>query len=248
MKNVEPQRLPPATPQPIRKPVLILTMMIGLGAIALLFVFLKQGKLKDSTTNPTAKEAQTPQLTETSEVRGDEAMSPSDSPTVVPVANADPSDRARQLVKSLSEVNVQPGEMTPEKAEQWRRDLLDLVGQGKAAIPVLQEFFQKNEDVRFESASAMLGEPTLRVALLKVLFDLPTPENVKLEEQVLRTTTEPDEIVVLARQLRLQEPGKYRELIIEATRAALARARNGQLIGRDLKGLAEVLEYYGVPD
>jgi len=247
MRNVEPQRLPPASRQPIRKPVLIFTTMIGLGTVALLMVFLRQGRLKDSTANPVTEEKQAPRLSEASESGRDGASSPSDSPAVVEFPKADASRHARYLIKDLSEVNPQPGELTPEKAEQWRRKLLELLGQGRAALPVLQEFFQKNKDVKFDSASALLGEPTLRIALLKVLFDLPTPGNVELEEQVLRNTTDPDEIVVLARQLRLQEPGKHQQLIIETTRAALVRARSGQSSGRDTKALAEVLEYYGVP-
>jgi hypothetical protein len=112
---------------------------------------------------------------------------------------------------------------------------------------MLQEFFQRDEDVTLVQTPTCWGSPTLRIAFLKVLFNIPAPENVELQEQVLRTTTDPDEIALLARQLRLQEPGKHRELIIETARAALARARNGQLPGRDTSALVEVLEYYGVP-
>jgi hypothetical protein len=152
-----------------------------------------------------------------------------------------------QLVKTLSEVNLQPGELTPEKADKWKQNLERLTEQGIAALPVLREFFQRNDDVRFDSRSAgLLGEPTLRIAFLKVLSDIPNPDNVDLEEQILRSTADPDEIVLLDRQLEMQEPGKYRELVIEASKLALQKARDGGLTSRDTAPLVKLLERYGV--
>jgi hypothetical protein len=169
------------------------------------------------------------------------------SPAIAIPSEAERAVRARQLVKSLSEVNHQPGALTPEKAEEWRRNLTELVGQGTPAVPALQEFFQGNTDVRFDSGSGtnLLGEPTLRIAFLKVLFDIPAPENVYLQDQVLRNTADPDEIVLLARQLDQQEPGKYRQVIVDAAKAALAKAQRGELPGRDTSPLVKVVEEYG---
>jgi hypothetical protein len=150
------------------------------------------------------------------------------------------------LVRSLGAVDLRGG-VTPEYAAEWHRNFNELIEQGTAAVPALQEFFQKNEDMKFDTGPGtnLLGEPTLRIAFLKVLFDIPAPENVNLQEQVLRTTADPDEIALLARQLELQEPGKYREAIIAAAKAALQKAKNGELPGRDTGSLVKILEQYG---
>lgn len=97
------------------------------------------------------------------------------------------------MVNSLSEISLQAGELTAEKAAEWHRNLEKLLGQGRAAVPVLQEFFQKNQDVRFDSTRGtnLLGEPVLRIAFIKVLFDIPAPENVDLQERVLQATIDP---------------------------------------------------------
>ena len=50
------------------------------------------------------------------------------------------------------------------------------------AFSETEEFFATNHDVRFDSnpGTNLLEEPSLRIALIKVLFDLPAPENLKL--------------------------------------------------------------------
>jgi hypothetical protein len=255
MNSFEPDRQPVAWLGRIRKSVLILTTILALVAVALVMVASKGGRPQGHSAESTAEGGQTPESVGASR-DASEPASPNSSTVRVqsprarrPIATpSEPgtSDHARQLVRSLSEVNLQPGELTPEIAEQWQRHLVELNQQGTAAVPVLQEFFRRNEDVRFDSGSDtnLLGEPTLRIAFIKVLFDLPAPENVELQEQVLRTTTDPDEIALLANQLELQERGKYRDAIIEAAKAALEQARNGRLPGRDASPLVELLKDY----
>ena len=242
--------------RPARNWALILIPIIGLGIVALLVVASRRERL-NSNDYSAKSAAEVGQVMKSSGASGvapdqvpirsslDRVPSRSASLSVV-VPSESESAYTRQLVKSLSEVKLQ-GELTPEKAVRWQRNLEELIEQGTAAVAVLQEFFQRNEDVRFDSGSGanLLGEPTLRIAFLKVLFDIPTPENVELQEQVLRTSTDPDEIALLARQLDLQEPGTYREVIVEATKAALERAKSGELGGRDTSSLVKVLEQYG---
>ena len=93
----------------------------------------------------------------------------------------------------------------------------------------------------------MPTEPSLRIAFLKVLFDLPGPANLELQKQVLETATEPDEIALIARQLERQEPGKHEAIIIEAAKEAMEFARNGKLPGRNTRPLAELLDRYVGP-
>jgi hypothetical protein len=89
-----------------------------------------------------------------------------------------------------------------------------------------------------------LGEPTLRIALLKVLFDIPTPDNVQLQEKVLQSATDPREIAVLAKQLEQQEPGEHYRSIIQAAKRGLD---NSQLADQDKAPLIKILEGYGIP-
>jgi hypothetical protein len=165
------------------------------------------------------------------------------SPTV-----EEPSPDAKELVKTLTE--VRPGALTPAAAGAWQRNLTKLLGLGTAAVPALTEFFNKHEDVRFDAGPGpnLLGESSLRIAFLKVLFDIPGPANVELQARVLKTATDPAEIALIARQLEQQEPGKHEGMIIEAAREALEIARNGELPGRDTRPLVELLTKYVGPD
>ena len=253
MKSSQPERRPGTSQEPARKAVLILTAIIGLGAVVLVVVASKHRR-HEGSANSSGENAQAPKLSGKSGVAPDlistnfvRIRSRSATPASATRFEPDPSDVATPLVKSLSEVSLQPGGLTPEKAAEWHRNLEKLIEQGTAAVPALQEFFQRNQDVRFDSGPGvnLLEEPTLRIAFLKVLFDIPAPENVDLQEQVLRTTTDPDEIALLARQLELQEPGEYREVIIDAANAVLQKARNGKLPGRDTSVLVKILEQYG---
>jgi hypothetical protein len=243
-----PERRPAPPQSPARKSVLILTAVIGLGAVALVVVASKHRKPGDHAANPGAESAQVPESSEASKV-APEPVSPSPAPSAVTTApsNPDPAAVARQLIKSLSEVKMQSGDITPEKAEKWHRNLEELIETGTAAVPPLQEFFQGHVDVRFDSGPGtnLLGEPSLRIAFMKVLFDIPSPDNVNLQEQVLRNTTDPGEVDLLARQLELQEPGTYRDLIVLTARVSLEQARTGQWPGRDTGPLVKILNQYG---
>jgi hypothetical protein len=241
--SFEPERRP--TQAPARKWVLILISVIGLGIVVLLMVASQRERSKSK--GAVAVAAADEPVPESSAARNVATDSTGRNPAFVRVpsgSGAEPQVDARELVKRLSEINPQSGALTPEKAAQWQRDILELIGQGTAAVPPLQEFFQKNQDVRFDSSPGanLLGEPSLRIAFLKVLSDLPAPENVELEEKVLRTTKDPREVALLARQLELQEPGKYREAITEAAKAALQKANDDGLRSRDVKQLVKILQ------
>jgi hypothetical protein len=236
---------------------LILISVIGLGIVALLVIASQRERL--NSKNDSVKIG--PEQTARESSPAGNAM-PDPFPIVpgfVPVPSrptpktamrpeSESSADARQLVKSLSEVSLRPGELTPDEAAQWHRNLERLIQQGTGAVPVLQEFFQRNEDVRFDAGSGtnLLGEATLRIAFLKVLFDIPAPQNVELQEQVLQTTVDPEEITLLARQLELQEPNKHRESIVEAASAVLQRASDGELPAHDISRMVELLKEHGI--
>jgi hypothetical protein len=233
---------------PARKWVLVLATLIALGAVALIPFIAFPGR-----NQPVPSPNKASPITKAVESRrAAERDSPAsiafsaESRKSAPQLEAAPSLDARGLVRSLSEISVQPGDLTPEKADEWQHRLVMLIDRGTEALPALQEFLESNVDRKFNSGPGtnLLGEPTLRIAFLKVLSDIPAPANVELEEKLLRTATDPDEIALLARQLELQEPGKHREAIIKAASTALVRVSKGGFPLRYSTQLVELLQEY----
>jgi hypothetical protein len=243
----EPERRLAPAPSPARKSILIVTALIGLGAIGLVLVATRHPEPVGRAARP-PEDKQVPAASGANTAASDWLPAPlaATADTAAP-PEPDRAAIARQLVKSLSEVNVQPGQLTPQKAGEWKENLEQLVEQGTAAVPPLQEFFQTHADVRFDSGPGtnLLEEPTLRIAFIEVLFNVPAPDNVNLQEQILRTTTDPEEVALLAHQLELQEPGQDRDLIVLTARVALEQARTGQWPGRDTGPLLKILKKYG---
>jgi hypothetical protein len=246
--NSGPEGQPVAGQQRARKSVLFLSAIAGLVAIAVALVVSKHRNVEQRAI-PSTQNNQAPETSEPTPAGQPPIPPVAQSPIETPApANPDRAVVARELVKRLSEVEMQPGGVTPESAAKWHRDLESLVEQGTAAVPPLQQFFQSRVDVRFDSGSGtnLLQEPTLRMAFIEVLFNIPTPENVDLQEQLLHDTTDPDEVALLARQLEMQDPGKYRDVIVWAAQTSLQQARNGQWPGRKTDSLLRVLNKYGV--
>lgn len=225
---------------------MLLSAIAGLAAFAVIVVASKHRKAEQPSAVPPVQNDQAPETSEAAPAQPIPPVSP--LPVEIP-ANPDRAAIARQLVKRLSEVEMQPGGVTPESAAKWHQDLESLIEQGTAAVPSLQQFFQSRVDVRFDSGPGtnLLQEPTLRMAFIEVLFNIPTPDNVDLQEQLLHDTTDPDEVALLARQLEMQEPGKYRDVIVWAAQTSLQQSRNGQWPGRKTDPLLKVLNKYGVP-
>jgi hypothetical protein len=258
MRKPEFKQQPVTSKGSARISVLFPAVVIALGAVILTVVASRPG-MRDAEA-PTADFAASDELTPAAtgadavaqETKSKRPSVEQVSPTLVQPALAAPSEAERQatskqLLKGLREVNLRPGELTAEQARKWRQDLLALVDQGQPAYPVLREFFQTNADLKFDSGSAakVLGEPTLRIAILKVLFDMPGPGNVELQAEVLRNTTDPQEIALLASQLEQQEPGKHRDAILQAAKAALEKTQKGELPGRNPAPLVKVLKQFG---
>jgi len=242
--------LQPAPEQKLtRISVLGLIALAGMVAIALVIA---TGRHRPSHA-PTTTSAQTDAAQHNSSTMGPvtESAAPTSQLSIEPAAalpNSDPSAVARRLVNQLSEVDMQS--LTPEAAAKWQQNLESLVEQGTAAIPPLQEFFQSQADIRFDSGSGtnLLGEPSLRVAFIEVLFNIPAPENVNLQAQLLHETTNPDEVALLGRQLELQDPGTYRELIVWAAQKSLREAQTGQWPGRNTDALLKILNQHAATD
>jgi hypothetical protein len=243
-----PERPPLAGQRAVRKSVLLLSAAAGLVAIAVVFVASKHRIVDQPPAISPAQNNPVPGTREATPAAQESIPSASRLSVETIPTNADRAAVARELVKRLSEVEMQPGGVTPESAAKWQRDLESLIEQGTAAVPPLQQFFQSRVDVRFDSGPGtnLLHESTLRMALIEVLLNVPSPDNVDLQEQLLHDTTDPDEVALLARQLEAQDPGKYRDLIVWAAQTSLQQARNGQWQGRKTEPLLKVLNKYGV--
>jgi hypothetical protein len=137
--------------------------------------------------------------------------------------------------------------MTPEKAAQWKQALQQLAQEGAGALPAIQQFLDRNQDVKldFGGDTNIIGESTLRTALIKVLDNIGGPEAMAFEAQWMQSTTDPNEIAMLARQLEKQAPEQYRQLALEAAQAALSMAASGKLPDRDVGPLFSLLQQYG---
>jgi hypothetical protein len=217
----------------------------GIAAIVTLIIASKHRTAQESPVQP-AQNTQAPETSETTPAAPEPiSQAPTTATMVEAVAstNADRLAVTRELIKRMSEVEMQPGGVTPESAARWNRDFESLVEQGTAVITPLEEFFQSKVDVRFDTGKTnLLDEPSLRIAFMHVLFNIPAPENVNLQEQLLRETADPAEVALLAQQLEAQEPGKYQGLIVYEAQLALDQANRGQWPGRDTKPLLKILK------
>jgi hypothetical protein len=159
----------------------------------------------------------------------------------------------RQVVNSL--VNLQPadGLLPEEQAGAWRTNLQQLVGQGAAAVPAIREFLLQNTDFDFGlNGRQILGYPTARTAMFDALAQIGGPMAVAALSEALQTTADPREIALLGQSLEKLDPGLHQQQALDAARQSLAMAAEGNLPGRDVAPLFEVLQEYGgssaVPD
>jgi len=137
--------------------------------------------------------------------------------------------------------------VTPEQVTRWKQGLQQLVQQGATAVPAIREFLEKNLDLRFDGVQGgnVNGYPSLRAGLFDALLQIGGPEAVEVSRQVLRTTADPLEIALLARNLEQQAPGQYRLEALNAARMTLEQAAQGAVNVRDVAPLFQVFQTYG---
>jgi hypothetical protein len=116
---------------------------------------------------------------------------------------------ARSLVTGLSQIDLTKP-INYETADKWKQAFAELIAQGPAAIPAIREYLQKNEDINFSilRGGILLGEPSLRAALLDALHQIGLPESTGLMVETLKTSVTPTEIALLAGYLDQQAPGQ----------------------------------------
>jgi hypothetical protein len=153
-----------------------------------------------------------------------------------------------QLVSTLSNFDFAHNPVTPEQAEQWKNTLQSLTSQGAAAVPAIRDFLEQNREVTFAGVvgSELLGQSSLRSALINALGQIGGPEALGVMAQTLRTTTLPSEVGQLAQYLEQMAPGQYRQDILSSASQMLSMAGSGQLrAGWDTGDLFKVLQTYG---
>src|SRR5437867_5727118 len=176
------------------------------------------------------------------------AVSASNSPTFPSVrvppelpASAIPS---RQLISSIAQPD-QP--LTRERAAEIKQNIAQIISQGPAAIPAIAQFLEKAQDLSFANSNGQspVGYDSLRAALFDSLRQIGGAEAEAVLLNVLRTTADPAEVALLARNLEGLAPGQYRSDVLNATRETLEQIISCQLNVGDVGPLFQVLQSYG---
>jgi len=241
-----------------------LLVYLGVVALALWIAYrLKTGRgsspAPDSTVTTPAHGSAAQGDSEPREVPLSKYISDSRPPAAIPaagrtasaappaVARTEPTPYTRQLVASLTNLDLTHGPITREQAQQWKQGLQVLTQQGAAAVPAIREFLEQNQELSFSALSGgeLLGQSSLRVALIDALQQIGGPEAAAVMLQTLQTTALPSEIALLARNLEQLAPGQYRQETLNAVNEVLVMADKGQLAGWDVGALFQVLQNYG---
>src|SRR4051812_29191393 len=108
-----------------RKPFLILVALVGLSAIGVMVLVSIHRPLdaKVRTTNPGSQIEPISKSSALALTSSDGVLSKPVVPNFERSASSEPTDKSLQLVRALAEVSLQPGELTTEKADQWKQTL-----------------------------------------------------------------------------------------------------------------------------
>ncbi len=159
---------------------------------------------------------------------------------------ADPESYTRNLVASLTNVDLSTGRLSPEQTDQVRQSFQALVAQGSTAVPLIKALLDEKKDVSYGKGSGdTIGAPSLRTGLLETLRQIGGPEAIAVSQQVLQTTSDPLEIALVTRNLEEAAPGQYRQDSLKAVLATLNAAAQGQLGSADVGPLFQALQSYG---
>jgi HEAT repeat protein len=153
-------------------------------------------------------------------------------------APADPKD----LVSGLAALDgKQP--ITPEQAQKWKDSLQQLVRQGSASVPAIQQFLAQNQDANYAgvSGATALGYNSLRSAMLDALAQIGGPDATAAMLQIMQSSVFPTDISTLAKTLDAQGGGQYQQSILDAVRQQLNLAAVDQLGDANVLPLFQVL-------
>jgi len=159
-----------------------------------------------------------------------------------------PTPAVLQLIESLTTLEAPGGVLTEREAATWKQNLRRLVNEGAEAVPGIREMLLEHQDQDLDFTAIpgweLLGQPTLRTALLQALVEIGGQEAQELLAETLRTTAIPSEVAMIARALELQAPGQYRQDTLNAASEVFSMASKGQLVGWDVGPLFQLLRDY----
>jgi len=180
--------------------------------------------------------------------------------TPAPLTASEPSklSPAEIIAKLAALKSAPPGQSrTTRQAIHW---LEELIAAGPPALPAIQEFLARNDDIDFSASSQGRGgrvgavpndfvlPPSLRFGLLDVVRQIGGAEAEKALAGVLSSTARGAEVAWLARTLQEMAPNQYRDVALAAAHALLGRPlpANASPIDRNERDqLFSVLTLYG---
>jgi len=115
-------------------------------------------------------------------------------------------------------------------------------------VPAIREFLGQNQELDFTTnpGGNLLGQSSLRSAMINALSQIGGPEATSLMVDTLNSTTLPSEIGQLAQALEQQAPGQYRQDTINAVTEVLKMASSGQLPNDwDVGSLFKLVQVFG---
>jgi hypothetical protein len=154
--------------------------------------------------------------------------------------------------------------LTAEQAQAWKQSLQQLVRQGAASIPAIQEFLAKNQDASHANpdSAAQPGFSSLRAGLIDALGQIGGAEATAAMLQILQTSTIPSDVADLAKAMGQSATGEYQQEFLAAVRQQLFMAQQ-PLASRDTEvaplfqvlaseaasgaQVAEDIQQYGAP-
>lgn len=151
------------------------------------------------------------------------------------------------LVAELIELSSTKGTITPAQAERFKQILAELVRQGVASVPAIQELLSKGIDYRYIDVNGgdQLGFYSLRASLFDTLKQIGGPEAQTAMLQTLKTSAMPAEVLELAKDLEAIAPGMYSDQIQKAARDALNAATVNQATNVEIGPVFHLLQMYG---
>jgi len=133
---------------------------------------------------------------------------------------------AQQLIRALAQMKPRDGKFSLEEIKEINRLLQELKWQGQAGISAIREFLESGQDVSFANFEGKIPPEysSLRLALIDALAQTGGPEATAYMASMLHTTTNPEELALLARGLEQSAPGVYRAEIMKVVRTMLDQA------------------------
>lgn len=237
---------PPSSRQPLLWGAGLLTALLLGAFFAFHALRPKSSRPLPTTFTPTVeiRTSSTPKLTFSSPPVGRPTpTAPAPAPLTAPGPRS-PHD----LMAELTALSGLSGPLTKEQAERFKQDLAELVRQGAASVPAIEEFLKKNADFDYSQLEGgdQLGYPSLRASLFDTLKQIGGPEAQATMLEALKSTALPTEMLALAQNLDSETPGVYREQILNAAQEALAMDASGQLgTNREVGPAFRMLQNYG---